>query len=94
VLVTALNDARGLEPVTKLSSILIRVGVADFQFWITCDAIIARPRSRRVPGDDLVSDESWFRYFGLFHDGSLPRILPLLEGDALMRLHGSLGVKA
>jgi hypothetical protein len=94
VLLTSFDGANGLRPTDKVASVLIRIGVADVQFWITCDSIVSRPRSRRVPGTDLVSEDSWFTYFGLFHEGCVPRILPLLEGDALIRFHTSTGGKS
>lgn len=65
----------------------VKIGVADFEFWLSCDEVGDRVKARRLPAGDLVEPSSWFRAFGIFHEGGRPAALPFLDGETLMEFH-------
>ena len=73
------------------ASVAVRVGVADFQFWLVCDAATRRITARRHVAGELVESGCWFGFLGIFHDGPYPKALPLLDGEALMNFFTKAG---
>ncbi len=90
-LVLQLDEHGGLVPGNGDAAVRLRVGVADLQFWITCDAISTGVKTRRIPASGFVEEESWLRHFGVFQEVGTSRALPLLDGAALVHLHGICG---
>lgn len=86
-LVLRLNEAAGLEPGDPEGACLLRIGVADVQFWVSCEAVGGRVQARRAPAGEFTGPESWLQCFGLFHEQGAGRALPLLEGTTLIRFH-------
>lgn len=81
------NAAAGLEPCPPEGNVFLRVGVADLQFWITCESLQGKVLARRSPAGEFTAPDSWLQCFGLFHDKGAARALPLLEGTILIRFH-------
>lgn len=71
----------------------VKVGMADFQFWVVCESISEKVKTRKLEGGELLSPDSWFKFFGVFFEGELARTLPLLEGEALMTFFNFWGGK-
>ena len=91
VAVYRLDELDGLGLGSTTSPVLIRVGVADVQFWIGCDAISAPLKTRKLPATDFFQEGSWIHALGVFqHEGS-GRALPMFDGGALAHFHSILG---
>jgi hypothetical protein len=90
-LVLRLCESKGLVPGSANAPVRLRIGVADLQFWISCDSVSGSVKARTVPADGFVEEDSWLRSFGLFQEGGASRALPLLDGSALVRFHEILG---
>lgn len=88
-LIAVLDENLGLrlEREDDVHAATVRVAVADFQFWIRCQSAGARVKTRSYPSDNLVDDQSWLRNFGIFYEKGTAKVLPLLEGEALMNFH-------
>jgi len=82
-----LCEDHGVEAGDADAGVLLRVGVADFQFWLACDALKGKALVRRAPAGNLVDATSWLQNFGLFHEDDAGRALPLLEGTTLIRFY-------
>lgn len=65
----------------------VKVAVADFQFWIQCDSIGEAVKARRESAVGFVEEGSWFKNFGVYQEAGQARLLPLMEGEALMNFH-------
>lgn len=65
----------------------VKVAVADFQFWIVCESATPVPKTRRISGEGLTDRHAWFQGFGVFHEETVPKVAPLLEGETLMNFH-------
>lgn len=85
-LVLRLSEAAGLEP-GSADGCLLRIGVADVQFWISCEAVGGKVQARRAAAGEFTGPESWLQSFGLFHEQGGGRALPLLDGTTLIRFH-------
>jgi hypothetical protein len=88
--VACLDETHGLAPAEEAEGssappVAVRVAVADFEFWIRCDSIKARVKSRKHPSDGFVDHGSWITSFGIFQTNGANGLLPLLEGENLMR---------
>lgn len=66
----------------------VKVGIADFQFWVLCQDAAERVASRRYPCHEFVEENSWFCNLGLFPKEGVLKALPLVEGEQLMKLYG------
>ncbi|RZA06119.1 MAG: ATP-binding protein [Proteobacteria bacterium] len=73
------------------ASVAVKVGVADFQFWLLCDSAERRITARRHVAGELVESGCWFGFLGIFHDGKYQQALPLLDGEALMNFFAKAG---
>lgn len=90
------GSEHGLEPVSvgqaAGAGVAVKIGVADFQFWLLADVANKRVTARRHVAGDLVETGCWFGFLGIFHEGNgLPQALPLLDGEALMQFHAKAG---
>jgi hypothetical protein len=92
--VFVLHETEGLAPGGAASPVLLKIGVADLQFWVGCEATGGPVRARRAGAESFVEEGLWLRSFGLFREGSLSRALPLLDGAALVNFHKALGGEA
>ncbi len=86
-----LDEDAGLTPGGEELPVLVRVGVADLQFWIGCETLGARVKARRLSAVDFVEDGSWLKHLGLFRTEDQSRALPLLEGAELVQLYRDCG---
>ncbi len=88
-----LSASDGLERLTKenVSRVEgakgIMLGAADFQFLILCDDFQMLEKVRSVEDRDMLEKDSWFHSFGVFHEGSASRVVPLMDGETLVRFH-------
>lgn len=83
--VAKLDEARGLVLGSgDEAGCALKIGVADFQFWLLCDEVSDKQRARRVEAGDLVEPSSWFRSFGIYHEGGSSAALPFVDGETLM----------
>jgi hypothetical protein len=91
--VPAADNGLTAVPVSALAnaSVAVKVGVADFQFWLLCDAAERRVTARRHVAGELVESGCWFGFLGIFHDGKYQQALPLLDGEALMNFFAKAG---
>lgn len=71
----------------------IKIGVADFQFWILCKKILQTVRARRLAGSDFLDPSAWFRDFGVFLQDSSEVLIPLVDGSVLMDFYQKWGEK-
>lgn len=87
-LVLCLDEEEGLLPGSADAPALLRIGVADLQFWLACDSIGRSVRTRRLSIKDFVEKGCWLQNLGTFREeGSGIRSLPLLEGPSLVQLY-------
>jgi hypothetical protein len=89
-LVAEIDSMTGLKRRKKKQekeTVSVKIAVADFEFWISCESAVRRAWARRYPADDLVEPEGWLRSFGIFREGAGSKVLPLFEGEALMNFY-------
>ena len=86
-LVLRLCSRNGVEPGDRDAPVLLRVGVADLQFWLACDAVDSKALARRAPAAEFVEEGSWLQCLGIFQENGDSRALPLLEGTTLIRFY-------
>lgn len=88
-MIAALDEAEGMTTDSEFSDFTtsIRVAVADFQFWIRCRSTGERVKARKQSAAGFVEKGSWLKNFGVFQEQGIAKILPLLEGEALMNFH-------
>jgi len=86
LLVASLNEAHGLTKVVEGGryTVAVRVAVADFQFWIRCEGFGERVRARKNSAEGFTEAGTWLKNFGIYHDSGVAKVLPLLEGEAMM----------
>ncbi len=92
--VLEMDAGKGLVPVKEMRTDLpmaVNVGAADFNYWVICDRVQQKQRARRYPVGELVEPDSWFQHFGIFQLGTYAKVLPLLDGEALMKFHNLWG---
>jgi hypothetical protein len=89
LLVASLHEAHGLTKVVESGryTVAVRVAVADFQFWIRCEGFGDRVRARRNSAEGFIEPGTWLKNFGIFQDLGVAKVLPLLEGEAMMSFH-------
>lgn len=80
-LVLGLSEASGLEAVRGDYGVLLRVCVADLEFWLSCESLGQKTLVRRVPAAEFVEEGSWLQHLGLFQGNALP----LFDGTTLIR---------
>lgn len=73
------------------AAVAVKVGVADFQFWLLCEAAERKVSARRHVAGELVETGCWFGFLGIYHDGKYQQALPLLDGEALMNFFANAG---
>lgn len=87
-LIFQLDEAEGVVPGNREAGMLLRLGVADLQFWLSCDGVKGEAFVRRVSASEFVEAGSWMQNLGLYaEEGGGGRALPLLEGSTLIRFH-------
>jgi hypothetical protein len=89
-----LHETKGLVAGDPLSPVLVRVAVADIQFWIGCEAVGSPVKARRIPGQDFFEEGCWIRALGMFQENGAGRALPMLDGAALVQFQSNLGGEA
>jgi hypothetical protein len=94
VAVYEVHGTDGLVSGNSNSAVLVRVGVADMQFWIGCDAAIGPVKVRRFPAADFFEEGCWIRSLGVFQEEGAGRALPMLDGAALVQFQTILGGEA
>jgi hypothetical protein len=90
----ATYEVHGTDGLVKGSSgspVLVRVGVADMQFWIGCDEATGPVKVRRSPAADFFEEGCWIRTLGVFQHQGAGRALPMLDGAALVQFQTILG---
>ncbi len=82
-----LSEEEGLVPGSDNDShkFGLKIAVADLQFWMGVENVGSKVKARKVGARDFVENGSWIRNFGVFLDESNAAILPLLEGEFLMK---------
>ena len=86
-----IHETEGLIAGDESSPVLLRIGVADLQFWVGCESVSGAVKVRRAPAGEFVEEGCWLRTLGLFHEDGVGRALPLLDGAALVHFHTALG---
>ncbi len=86
-----LNEAEGLIAAADGSSIHIRIGIADQEFWIGCESIGGPVKTRKLPCAAFVEEGCWMRSMGVFSTNGFMRALPILDGPAMLRGRDSEG---
>lgn len=89
--VFSLDENTGLAPALEKAAVFLRIGVADLQFWISCESLGARVKARRLSAADFVEEGSWLKDLGLFRTEEHSQALPLLEGASLVQLYRECG---
>ncbi|HEY8278942.1 MAG TPA: hypothetical protein VIH99_04920 [Bdellovibrionota bacterium] len=82
-----IDEHAGLVPGGEDSPVLLRLGVADLQFWVGCEAVAGKTLARRVSAADFVEKGSWMQDLGVFQSEGINRALPMLEGRALVQFY-------
>lgn|GEM_PF-5785819 len=80
-LILGLSEAHGLEPNSAEGGTLLRVCVADLEFWLACEELGSKNLVRRISAAEFVEEGSWLQLLGLFQG----RSLPLFDGTTLIR---------
>ncbi len=86
-LVLRLSEGHGMVPGSCEDCVLLRIGVADVQFWIACESLGGKVLARKAQAEGFTAPDSWLQAFALFHSEGESRILPLFEGTALVRFY-------
>lgn len=89
--VFGIHETDGLERGSSASPVLVRVGVADIQFWIACETISGPVKARRSPAKDFFEEGTWIHTLGVFQDEGSGRALPMLDGGVLVQFQSILG---
>lgn len=86
-MILRLHESLGVERGSADSTVLLRVGVADLQFWLACDSLEGKVLARRAPATEFTDDGSWLQSLGIFQAEGTGRALPLFEGTTLIRFY-------
>ena len=65
----------------------VRIAVADFQFVVACEKIEQSIAVRKLKEGDLLEENSWFHFFGVYQKEGLSHLIPYIEGQSLMDLY-------